>query len=180
MELIVLGLLSVFFVVFNYNKLVSSKQNVKEAWSGIDVQLKRRHDLIPSLVDTVKGYAKHESALFNHIAAERTKAIAFKGDDREAIAAVESEITQSMKSLFVVAEAYPALKANENFLSLQQQLGETEDQIASARRIYNSNVADMNTLIESFPSNILASILSFRKAEYFEDVGREKEVKITI
>ncbi len=180
MELIVLGLLSGFFVVFNYNKLVSSKQNVKEAWSGIDVQLKRRHDLIPNVVETVKGYAAHETALFNHIAEERTKALAFKGDDRKAIAAVETEITQSMKSLFAVAEAYPELKANENFLSLQQQLGETEDQIASARRIYNSNVADMNTLIESFPSNILASILSFRKAEYFEDVDSERDAKISI
>mgnify|MGYP001617939273 CR=1 FL=1 len=168
------------FIVYLYNKLISSKQNVKEAWSGIDVQLKRRHDLIPNIVTTVKGYAKHEDALFQKIAEERSRAITIPTGDLHALGAVEEKIIQSMKSLFAVAEAYPELKANENYLSLQQQLGETEDQIASARRIYNSNAADLNTLIQSFPSNIIASVLSFQKVEYFEAQDGEKESKIAI
>lgn len=157
-----------------YNKLVSSRQNVREAWSGIDVQLKRRHDLIPNLVQTVQGYAKHEEQLFNDITEERAKALSLSGSNMSRLAEIEDELGKSIKSLLAVAEAYPDLKANENFLKLQTELSETEDQIASARRIYNSNVADYNTLIGVFPVNIIAGIFHFSESAFFQTPPDEK------
>src|SRR3989344_9035637 len=132
----------ILLCIYFYNRLISSKQNVHEAWSGIDVQLKRRHDLIPNLVQAVQGYAKHEEQLFKHIAEERSKALALPQSDVSELSRVEKEIAIYLRSILAIAESYPQLKANENFLKLQTELTETEDQIASARRIYNSNVAD--------------------------------------
>jgi LemA protein len=169
---IVVGVTSL--ILYFYNRLVSSRQNVREAWSGIDVQLRRRHDLIPNLVEVVKGYAKHEEQLFKQIAETRAKALSFSSSNVDSLAKVEEQLGKSVKSLFAVAEAYPELKANENFLKLQTGLSETEDQIASARRIYNSNVADYNTHIGVFPANIVARLFHFSEARFFQVSPEEK------
>lgn len=169
---IVSGVVFVLLYIYFYNRLTSAKQNVHEAWSGIDVQLKRRHDLIPNLVENVGGYAKHEDKLFKQITEERSKALSLSKSDIVGLAAIEVEIDAAIKAIFAVAEAYPDLKANENFLKLQAQLEQTEDQIASARRIYNSNVADYNTLINSFPVNITARINHFSTLPFFQEAER--------
>ncbi len=149
-----------------YNGLVRGKNLVAEAWSGIDVQLKRRHDLIPNLVETVKGYASHEKQIFEDVAKFRNAAIG-AGNPRDA-AVAEMGLSGALKNLFAVAEAYPDLKANTNFLQLQQELGNTENEIQSARRYYNGAAREMNVRVESFPSNIVAGMFHFAKAEYFE------------
>ena len=149
-----------------YNGLVRGKNLVAEAWSGIDVQLKRRHDLIPNLVETVKGYASHEKQIFEDVAKFRNAAIG-AGNPRDA-AVAEMGLSGALKNLFAVAEAYPDLKANTNFLQLQQELGNTENEIQSARRYYNGAAREMNIRVESFPSNIVAGMCHFSKAEYFE------------
>ncbi len=149
-----------------YNGLVRGKNLVAEAWSGIDVQLKRRHDLIPNLVETVKGYASHEKQIFEDVAKFRNAAIG-AGNPRDA-AAAEMGLSGALKNLFAVAEAYPDLKANTNFLQLQQELGNTENEIQSARRYYNGAAREMNVRVESFPSNIVAGMFHFAKVEYFE------------
>ena len=158
----------ILLYIYFYNKLISAKQNAHEAWSGIDVQLKRRHELIPNLVNVVQGYAKHEEKLFKQITEERAKALSLPKSDVKGLSGVEKEIDTTLRSILAVAEAYPDLKANENFLKLQSQLAETEDQIASARRIYNSNAADYNTLINSFPVNIVAGLSNFSPLAYFQ------------
>lgn len=171
MEYIIVGILVLllFFIpLYFYNKLISSKQNVKEAWSGIDIQLNRRHDLIPNLVRVVKQYTKHEDELFKHVTEERSKALSVSPSDTSGLSVVEKELDKSVRSLIAVAENYPDLKANENFLKLQTELSETEDQIASSRRIYNSNVADYNTLVGIFPANIIASMNNFQPAPFFQ------------
>lgn len=149
-----------------YNGLVRGKNLVAEAWSGIDVQLKRRHDLIPNLVETVKGYASHEKQIFEDVAKFRNAAIG-AGNPRDA-AVAEMGLSGALKNLFAVAEAYPDLKANTNFLQLQQELGNTENEIQSARRYYNGAAREMNVRVESFPSNIVAGMFHFAKVEYFE------------
>ena len=149
-----------------YNGLVRGKNLVAEAWSGIDVQLKRRHDLIPNLVETVKGYASHEKQIFEDVAKFRNAAIG-AGNPRDA-AAAEMGLSGALKNLFAVVEAYPDLKANTNFLQLQQELGNTENEIQSARRYYNGAAREMNVRVESFPSNIVAGMFHFAKVEYFE------------
>ena len=149
-----------------YNGLVRGKNLVAEAWSGIDVQLKRRHDLIPNLVETVKGYASHEKQIFEDVAKFRNAAIG-AGNPRDA-AAAEMGLSGALKNLFAVAEAYPDLKANTNFLQLQQELGNTENEIQCARRYYNGAAREMNVRVESFPSNIVAGMFHFAKVEYFE------------
>lgn len=149
-----------------YNSLVRLKNRAKEAWSDIDVQLKRRHDLIPNLVETVKGYASHEKELFEKVTEARANAINAKSPKEQGEA--ENMLSGTLKSLFAVAENYPDLKASQNFLELQRDLRDTEDKIQAARRFYNGNVRDLNIRIESFPANIVASIFRFKQMELFE------------
>lgn len=156
----------VLFVIGTYNKLVSLRNRVEEAWSDITVQLKRRTDLIPNLVNSVKGYAKHEKEVFEKVTEARAAIMDAKGvkDTAEA----ENMLEGALKSLFAVAEAYPDLKANQNFLQLQQELVDTEDKIQASRRFYNGGVRDFNTKIQTFPSNIVAGMFSFQVREFFE------------
>lgn len=163
-----------------YNGLVRTRQKVKEAWSGIDVQLKRRYDLIPNLVNAVKGYAAHEKTTLENVVKARTDAISVPEGKIAQQAKAENALSGTLKSIFALAENYPDLKANQNFLELQTQLAETEDQIAASRRIYNGNVTDLNTKVESFPSNFVANLHKFEKAEFFElDEGEKEAVKKT-
>ncbi len=154
------------FVVLTYNRMVRARNMVREAWSGIDVQLKRRYDLIPNLVETVKGYSKHESTVFEDIA--RTRAQTMSATTPQDKSPSENALTQQIKSLFAVAEAYPDLKASQNFMELQKNLAEIEDQIQYARRYYNGSVRDYNILIETFPNNMLAGAFGFKPEEFFE------------
>jgi len=165
---IILGVVALLgiFVWVTYNSLVTLKVRVDEAWSDITVQLKRRVDLIPNLVNTVKGYAAHESAVFEKVTEARA-AIQNANGVKEA-AAGENMLEGALKSLFAVAEAYPDLKANQNFLQLQQELVDTEDKIQAARRFYNGGVRDLNTKIQHFPNNIFAGMLGFTQREFFE------------
>jgi len=153
------------WVIGTYNSLIKSRIRVKEAWADIDVQLKRRYDLIPNIIETVKGYAAHEKEVFEKVTEARTKAMTSKG--KEKIEA-ENQLGETLKTLFAVAENYPELKANQNFLHLQQELVDTEDKIQAARRFYNGLVRDYNIKTEVFPSNIIAAIFGFKKEELFE------------
>lgn len=164
--LIILGVL-VLWAIFIYNGFVSLVNRSKEAWADIEVQLKRRYDLIPNLVNTVKGYATHESSAFENVTKARSMAMGATGPTLEH-AQAENMLTGALKSVFALAEAYPELKANQNFLALQNELSDTENKIQAARRFYNGNVRDLNIKIESFPSNILAKILNFSKKEFFD------------
>lgn len=152
--------------VFGYNRLVTLTNRAKEAWADIDVQLKRRYDLIPNLVNTVKGYAAHESQAFEKVTAAR--AASLQAVTPAGKAEAENQLSQALKSVFAVAEAYPDLKANQNFLELQRELSDTENKIQAARRFYNGNVRDLNISTETFPSNIVASLFNFEKMELFE------------
>ena len=169
MELVFVAAGVVFIVlvwaVSVYNRAVRLRQNLRESWSNIDVQLKRRHDLVPNLVETVRGYAKHESELFERIARARESVMASLSQVRQ-VAEAEKGLVDAVNVLMARAEAYPELKANEHFLALQQELVETEDRIAAARRFYNANVRDLNTLIESFPASLLVG--SQESADFFE------------
>jgi LemA protein len=165
LAVIVVALL--IWVASSYNGLVRVRNLVQEAWRQIDVELKRRHDLIPNLVETVKGYASHERETLDEVVRARAAAVA-PGSTVEQQAAQEGILTQALGKLFAVAEAYPDLKANQGFLSLQQELAGTEDRIAAGRRFYNANVRTLNTKVESFPSNILAGMFGFHRADYFE------------
>ena len=164
--LIILGVL-VLWAVFVYNGFVSLINRAKEAWADIEVQLKRRYDLIPNLVNTVKGYATHESSAFENVTKARSMAMGAQGPTPEH-AQAENMLTGALKSVFALAEAYPDLKANQNFLALQNELSDTENKIQAARRFYNGNVRDLNTKVESFPSNILAKIFNFSQKEFFD------------
>jgi len=172
---IILGIIAVAAIwgVAIYNGLIRLKNRVDEAWSDIDVQLKRRYDLIPNLVSTVKGYASHEKEVFEKVTEARTRAMGAQsaGDKAQA----ENMLSQTLKSLFAVAEAYPDLKANQNFLELQRELTDTEDKVQASRRFYNGNVRDFNTKIQVFPNNIFAGMLGFSAREFFEAEGGEKE-----
>jgi len=161
-----------------YNGLIRLRNRVKEAWSDIEVQLKRRYDLIPNLVETVKGYAAHEKGVFENVTAARAQAISAKGFSEKARA--EDALSNTLKTLFAVSENYPDLKANANFLELQRELTDTEDKIQASRRFYNSNVLALNTKIEVFPSNIVAGIFKFQKAEFFEtkEMAEREPVKV--
>ena len=163
----------VLWAVFAYNSLVAFKNRAKEAWSDIDVQLKRRYDLIPNLVETVKGYAAHERELFEKVTQARTQAMG-AGSLKEKGEA-ENMLSSTLKSLFAVAENYPDLKASTNFLELQRELTDTEDKIQAARRFYNTNVRDLNIKIETFPANIIANLFKFKPMEFFgtEEAARE-------
>lgn len=163
---IVIIVVIVLFVVGVYNGLVTLRIRSEEAWSDIDVQLKRRYDLIPNLVKTVKAYAKHEDSVFEKVTEARAQALSAKG--LKAQQGAENMLTDALKSVFAVAEAYPDLKASANFMELQQELSDTENKIESARRFYNANVRDLNTKIDTFPSNLVARSFSFAKKDLFE------------
>lgn len=162
---ILLALL-VVWVIFAYNRFVAMVNRAKEAWADIDVQLKRRYDLVPNLVETVKGYMTHERATLESVTAARTAAMDAGGVEEKGKA--ENLLTGALKSLFAVAEAYPDLKANTNFLELQRELSDTENKIQAARRFYNTVVRDLNTAIESFPGNLIADFFRFEPREFFE------------
>ena len=172
---VVLGLavIVIFWAVLVFNHLITLNTRTDEAWSDIDVQLKRRYDLIPNLVETVKGYAKHEKELFEKVTEARANAISAKTLPEQAKA--ENQISETLKSIFAVAENYPTLKANENFAKLQDELTDTEDKIQAARRFYNANVRDFNIAIQVFPSSIVANMKSYKKRELFEMAEGEKE-----
>jgi len=167
--------LLILFVVVIYNKLVRLRNTVQSSWSDIDVQLKKRYDLVPNLVETVKGYAAHERSVFEKVSEARSMAMQASSPGEKAKA--ENMFRDTLKSLFAVAEAYPELKANANFMQLQSQLKELEDNIEYARRYYNAVVRDLNILIESFPSNLIASSFRFAKEEFFELESPETERK---
>ena len=164
----VLVALLLLWAVLIYNRLVAKRQKVEEGWSGIDVQLKRRTNLIPNLVETVQTYATHEREVLDNVTALRTKAEAAQGGRADERSVVESELSGALLNLMAVAENYPDLKANQNYLALQQTLEEIEDHIQMARRYYNGAVRNLNTLIESFPSNLIAGRFGFDKATYYE------------
>jgi LemA protein len=163
------GVLLVVLIWFiaTYNRFVRLRQHLKESWSDIDVELKRRYELIPNLVATVKGYATHEKEILEQVTELRNRAAANRGSAASQ-AVDESALMLGVRKLFAVVEAYPNLKASANFMSLQEQLGETEDRIAAARRFFNGNVRDMNTLRESFPSSIVAGMFAFEAGTFFE------------
>ncbi len=172
--LAILFIIALWFVI-TYNRLIILINRAKEAWSDIDVQLKRRYNLIPNLIETVKGYATHEKEVFEKVTEARTKAMGAQTAKEKEEA--ENMLSNTLKSLFAVAENYPDLKASQNFLELQRELRDTEDKIQAARRFYNSNVRDLNIKIETFPSNIIASLFAFKKMDLFEiEEAKEKEV----
>ena len=162
---IIFGVL-VLWVIFAYNSLVSLVNRAKEAWADIEVQLKRRYDLIPNLVNTVKGYATHESSAFENVT--KARAGAMGAGTLADKAGAENVLTNALKSVFAIAEAYPDLKANQNFLALQNELSDTENKIQASRRFYNANVRDLNIKIQSFPSNTIAKLFHFSQMELFD------------
>jgi LemA protein len=170
----------VLWAIFSYNHFVTLMQRAKEAWADIDVQLKRRYDLIPNLVESVKGYAAHEKTVFEEVTNARANAMNAQGTEEKA--AAENALSQTLKSLFAVAEAYPDLKANQNFLALQTELTDTENKIQAARRFYNGNVRDLSTAMQSFPGNLIASTFHFEPMQYFElgdaDAAAREPVKV--
>lgn len=168
----------VVWLIAAYNSLVVLKNRAKEAWSDIDVQLKRRYDLIPNLVETVKGYATHERELFEKVTLARAAAMGAKGAKEKAGA--ENALSDTLKSLFAVSENYPELKASQNFLELQRELTDTEDKIQAARRFYNTNVRDLNIKIESFPTNMMAGTFGFKKMELFETANEAEREAVKV
>ena len=181
MILLIIGGVIVLVLLFlwaTYNGLVKTNVRVEEAWSDITVQLKRRLDLIPNLVESVKGYAKHEAETLEKVVAQRADAI---GGSVKETADTENMLSGALKSLFAVAESYPDLKANQNFLQLQDELVDTEDKIQASRRFYNGSVRELNTKVQVFPTNIFAGMLGFKKREFFEVEDRavaEKPVEV--
>lgn len=173
--IVILGLVLVIllYVVLTYNGFVTLKNRVKEAWSDIDVQLKRRYDLIPNLVETVKGYASHEKETFERVIKARNAAMSANGVKEKGEA--ENVLSGTLKSLFALSENYPELKASTNFLELQRELTDTENKVQAARRFYNGNVKDFNIKLEVFPSNIIASMFGFKASEFFAIEEEEKE-----
>lgn len=172
---IILGvlLLAAVWIILTFNQLVSLKNRAAEAWSDIEVQLKRRYDLIPNLVQTVRGYAKHEKKVFTDVTYARTSAM--KAQTPGQHAQTENILTEALKSIFAVAENYPDLKASDNFRALQDELTDTENKVEAARRFYNGNVRDLNIAIDSFPANIVANTFKFDKKELFDLVGVEQK-----
>jgi len=165
-------LLFLYFVI-TYNTFVILKTRIKEAFSGIDVQLKRRADLIPNLVETVEGYAKHEKEVFENVTKARSALI--KAETVKEKLEANNMLTDALKSLFAVAEAYPQLQASQNFKELQRQLEDTEDKIAYARQFYNSNILEYNTKVKTFPSNIIANMFGFKEEQFFEISTEERK-----
>ena len=165
--------LVIIIIIATYNKLISLRNRVKNSWAQIDVQLKKRFNLIPNLVDTVKGYAKHEKTVLTEITKARN--MMQKAKDVNAKAAAENQLSGALKSLFAVAENYPDLKASQNFLQLQEELSGMESKIAYARQFYNDMVMRFNTAIQVFPTNIFANMLKFTEQQHFETAGKERE-----
>jgi LemA protein len=176
--LAVIVLALILYVVFTYNGMIRLRNMVDEAWSGIDVQLKRRHDLIPKLVESVKGYAAHERDVFQAVTEARANAMSVAGP--AASGAAEGVLGQALGRLLAVAEAYPQLRATENFQQLQTELSNTEDQIAAARRIYNGNVQSYNTRIQVFPNSAIAGIWHFTPREFFEITDAADREPVTV
>jgi len=169
--LILLGLV----VAYMYNSFVRGRNRVREAWADIEVQLKRRHDLIPNLVNAVQGYVKHERGVLENVTKARAQVM--QAGNREDVEKGENMLTDALKTLFAVSENYPDLKASQNFIKLQEELSDTENKIQAARRFYNTNVRDYNTSLESFPQNLLASPFGFKKEEMFKiEVEQERGV----
>lgn len=167
--------LIILFVILTYNKMVSLRNQADEAWSDIDVQLKRRYNLIPNIIETVKGYAAQEESVLLKVTEARSNAINATNIQEQGQA--ENMLSGALKSLFAVAESYPDLKSNENFLQLQNELVDTEDKIQAARRFFNTTVRDLNTKLQIFPSNIIAGMFNFTAREFFE-IGDEKEREV--
>lgn len=167
-------IVAILFLWIAYNSLVTLRVRVDEAWSDITVQLKRRLDLIPNLVETVKGYAAHESGVFEAVTEARANALNAKGVKETA--AADNQFEGALKSLFAVSEAYPDLKANQNFIELQQELVDTEDKIQASRRFYNGGVRDLNTKIQTFPSNVVAGMFGFKNRDFFELDEAEQKI----
>lgn len=180
---IILGIVVIvaFWAIGVYNGLIRSKNQVDEAWSDIDVQLKRRFDLIPNLIETVKGYASHEKEVFENVTKARTAAMSAEQSGNVGdIAKADNMLTSTLKSLFAVAEAYPDLKANENFAKLQDELSDTENKIMASRRFYNGNVRDFNTKLQVFPTNMIAGMLGFMAREFFEIENAEERENVAV
>jgi LemA protein len=177
---LVVLVLIVLWLIVSYNGFVSLTNHAKEAWADIAVQLKRRYDLIPNLVETVKGYVAHESSVFENVTQARTAAMSATGTADKAQA--ENQLSGTLKTLFAVSEAYPDLKANQNFLQLQQEIGDTEDKIQASRRFYNTTVMSLNTALQSFPGNMIAGAFSFKPMDLFElseaDAAAAEPVKV--
>ncbi len=165
---LVVTLLVVLWIISAYNRFVTLVNQAKEAWADIQVQLKRRYDLIPNLVETVKGYAAHESSTFENVTKARAAAMGATSSSPAAQAQAENQLSGALKTLFAVSEAYPDLKANQNFLQLQKELGDTEDKIQASRRFYNTTVMALNTAEQSFPGNVIANSFGFKPMDLFE------------
>jgi LemA protein len=179
--IIVSAVVLVLLSIAIYNKLVQLRNRTDESWSDIDVQLKRRYDLIPNLLETVKGYAAHEKSVFENVTKARSSAIsAEESGDPKKIAEAENMLSGTLKSLFAVSENYPDLKASENFIELQRELRDTEDKIQAARRFYNSMVRDINIKIDTFPSNIIAKMFNFKKRDFFEITEPEEKETVKV
>ena len=176
--IVVAVIIAALWLILTYNGLVRRRYRVREAWSDIDVQLKRRYDLIPNLVETVKGYMAHERGVFEKVTEARARAMG-AGTKEEKLGA-ENILSNTLKTLFAVSENYPELKANQNFLSLQTELSDTENKIQAARRFYNGNIMDINTKIETFPTNLIAGMFGFKKEEFFglESEAEKEAIKV--
>lgn len=175
--IIAVVVLIVLFLIFIYNSLITKRNRVQEAYSQIDVQLKRRSSLIPNLVETVKGYAAHEKEVFEAVTNARASLLSAQGPKQQAQA--NDQLSGALKSLFAVAEAYPNLKASDNFKELQEELSDTETKVAASRQFYNTNVLDFNTSLQTFPTSILANMFHFTPAEFFQATEEEKaDVKV--
>jgi len=176
--IIAVVVLIIFWIISVFNGLVRLKNRVKEAWSDIDVQLKRRYDLIPNLMEAVKGYMKHEEGVLTKVTEARASAMQAKGIEEKGKA--ENMLSDTLKSLFAVAENYPDLKASQNFLQLQDEISDTENKIQAARRFYNGQVRDFNTKIEVFPNNIIAGMLKFKAWDFFEIENEEEKENVKV
>lgn len=175
---LIFAIVLIVYVISIYNKLKSTQQHIKEAWSNIETQLKRRYDLIPNLVETVKGYAKHEAKTLEAVIAARNSAINNQSADLETRSKDENALSGTLKSIFALSESYPELKADQNYLNLQKELVDTEDKIQAARSFYNTSVLSLNTQVETFPSNIIAKRFNVQKQTFFElDEAEKKAVK---
>ncbi|MBU6426682.1 LemA family protein [Patescibacteria group bacterium] len=178
--ILILVVLLIIWAIAAFNRLVSLSNRAKEAWADIDVQLKRRYDLIPNLVNTVKGYAAHEKTAFENVT--KARAVAMGAGNMAEKGQAEATLAGALKSVFAIAEAYPELKANQNFLALQSELTDTEDKIQAARRFYNGNVRDLNIYIQAFPGNMIAGAFHFTTMEFFQldesDAATKEPVKV--